>query len=141
MFGFLKRGKKSSENSTQLEMKRGRGFTFEIVGEAKYQSALSKISGGRTEEGVKHFCDAMLIQEPQNRYDNNAVCVEIDRKTVGYLARERAKEFNKAMTRLGFNGRRAKCGAKIVGGWDRGGDDVGYFGVKLNLSWPPKPDS
>jgi hypothetical protein len=30
------------------------------------------------------------------------------------------------------------CKAKIVGGWDRGEGDRGYFGVKLSLALPPR---
>ncbi len=139
MFGFLKRfGKLGAENPA-IKLKPGRGFTFEIVGESHYQKALSAITGGKTEDGVKVFSDATLRREPNNPYDPNAVRVEISNKTVGYLDRQKAVEYTDTLSRLGLEGRVTKCEAKIVGGWDRGDDDVGHFGVKLNVSWPPKP--
>lgn len=37
------------------------------------------------------------------------------------------------MKREGCPGADVKCSAMIVGGWDRGKGDTGYFGVKLDL--------
>jgi hypothetical protein len=108
---------------------RGPGrFEFDIVGEGSYQSALRAIAGPKTEDGVEHSCTAVLVLEDANPYDDKAVRVDIDGRTVGYLSRKHARQYRKqvpvgAMT----------VDAMIVGGWNRGGGDTGHYGVKLDL--------
>lgn len=109
-------------------------YEFPIVGESHYQSSIEAIAGKKTERGVRHRCAAALIPEPTNRYDPNAVKVQIDGATVGYLSRDTAKALLKTLAEDGFSA--AVANAVIVGGWDRGGDDVGSFGVKLNAVSP-----
>lgn len=100
---------------------------LKIVGESHYQEALEQIVGGRTEESADFEVDVSLIPENDNPYDPNAVAVEIDGETVGYLSKASAKKY------------RAKFGdhdseewpARIVGGWDRGDGDRGNFGVQM----------
>lgn len=66
-------------------------------------------------------------------YDNKAIRVDIQGETVGYLSRELARNFRERMKEAGHPGLTARCSAIIVGGWDRGGGDIGYFGVKIDL--------
>lgn len=106
---------------------------FNIVGESNYQDALELIVGGRTEESADHSCDAMLVPEPSNPYDHNAVRVTIDGHTIGYLARQHAIEYHRAI-----GARTTTCEAVVVGGWDRGDGDRGHFGAKLDIAWPPR---
>ena len=111
-------------------------FGFEVVGESKYQDALSNICGGHCEEGHEHECVAELVPEPDNPYDPNAVAVLIEGEKVAYLSRFDAKRYLDELARLGHAGDRASCNAMINGGWDRGGRDKGYFGVELDVAWP-----
>jgi hypothetical protein len=111
-------------------------FGFEVVGESKYQDALSNICGGHCEEGHEHECLAELVPEPDNPYDPNAVAVLIEGEKVAYLSRFDAKRYLDELARLGHAGDRASCDAMINGGWDRGGREKGYFGVELDLAWP-----
>jgi hypothetical protein len=112
-------------------------FDFPIVGEGPRQQALETLAGGRTEDGVEQYCAAVLRREPSNRFDSNAVRVEINRQHVGYLNRKNASEYCRRVRALGFsNSAIASCPAVIVGGWDRGDGDRGHFGVKLDLKWP-----
>jgi len=133
MFSLFSRKKK--QPAPQLAtITNGPGtYSIEVVGESNYQDALEKICGGRTEEGHRYEIDAYLIPEDMNIYDNNAVMVRIDGELVGYLNREVARSFRKALANVAPVGTIAKCPAIIVGGWDRGKDDFGYFGVKLDL--------
>lgn len=107
-------------------------FETKVVGESHYQPALDKICGGRCEDGVNQHASATLVLEDDNRYDKNAVRVEISNTTVGYLAREDARLYRKRLRDKGNKAPRT-CRAVIRGGWDRGGDDQGYFGVRLDL--------
>jgi hypothetical protein len=118
------------ENTPMLKSARKH---FEIVGEAAFQENLSRLSGGKTEDGVKQEHSAYLILDSNNPNYPNAVRIEIGGKPVGYLSADDALEYRKFVSS-------PKCGCEciIVGGWDRGADDEGHFGVKLKIAWPPK---
>lgn len=69
---------------------RGHGdFDREVVGESHYQPALRKLKASQS----KPFFRAKLVPEDSNPYDNQAVRVDIDGQTVGYLPREDAREW------------------------------------------------
>lgn len=113
-------------------------FDFEVVGEAHCQDALEEICGGRTEDGVNRECVAVLAYDNGNQYDSNAVAVFVDGLRVGYLPRAVAKSYRQAMLSLNPSRAAVGCRAVIRGGWDRGGDDVGHFGIALDVAQPLK---
>jgi len=108
-------------------------FDVDVVGESHYQDNLEEICGGRTEESVEIETDAYLVPEDDSPADRNAVSVWIDGRQVGHLDRETAPAWRMEITRHGPGICTAKCRAVIVGGWDRGPDDRGHFGVRLDL--------
>ena len=108
-------------------------FEVEVVGESHYQAALKSICGGYDENGHRLEVKACLVPENDNPHDSKAIRIYIQDKTVGYLDRETARSFRKKMAEIGLTDVAVKCDALIVGGWDRGGGDRGYFGVKLDL--------
>lgn len=110
-------------------------FLIEVVGESRYQEALEEICGGRTEDGHRHSVEAYLVPEDDNPHDSQAVLVVMEGNPVGHLDRKTARSFRKALAKVAPQGTTAKCPGVIVGGWDRGGDDWGHFGVRLDL--PP----
>ncbi len=110
-------------------------FRFPIVGESHYQREIESVTGKRTEEGLHGFrIGAVLVPEPTNPYDPNAVAVHIEGLVVGYLARDVAPTFKKALTDGCFDS--AETQAAIRGGWNRGGGDKGDFGVWLDARLP-----
>jgi hypothetical protein len=114
---------------------RGNGqYGFAVVGESSHQDELEELAGGRTEESAEYYCDAELIPEPDNAFDDNAVFVSVSGKKVGYLPRKTAARYNNARIAHGIDV--ATCAAVIVGGWDRGEDDHGHFGIKLDVVQP-----
>jgi hypothetical protein len=108
-------------------------YSIDVVGESHYQEALESVCGGRTEDSQRLEVEAFLVPEDDNPHDPKAVCVYIQDQTVGHLDRETARSFREQMEKSDASGRAVKCDAIIVGGWDRGGGDRGYFGVKLDL--------
>lgn len=106
-------------------------YDFEIVGESKYQHNIANIAGAHP-DGVEHYCNAVLEHEPHNTHDGNAVCVTISGLVVGYVRRSEAPFVADFIGR----GCMAGCRAVIVGGWDHGPFDQGYYGVKLDIAWP-----
>lgn len=127
--------KKSSKITMQIgELKNGPGtYSVDVVGESHYQEALEDICGGRTENSQRLEVEAFLVPENDNPYDPKAVCIYIQDQPVGHLDRKTARGFRKQSAAAGLTGVAIKCSAIIVGGWDRGGDDKGYFGVKIDL--------
>ncbi|HEY3694097.1 HIRAN domain-containing protein [Phenylobacterium sp.] len=105
-------------------------YETDIVGESNYQTDLEAICGGRSKESHEFECEAMLRREPDNPYDPNAVCVWVQDRRVGYLARPLAAAFSQMAAARGVTA--VVCDALIVGGW-RDAKGESHFGVKLDL--------
>jgi hypothetical protein len=104
---------------------------LEIVGEASYQDSLWALCGGSKGDRIRHKIVAVLVPEPGNPHDPNAISVQIDGKLVGYLAREAATQYlpglRRAMERCG--GHVALEGVIVGGGYYD--DGPGRLGVWL----------
>src|SRR3546814_14726118 len=83
---------------------------------------------GRTDESAEKHVEAILYLEDQNPYDNQAVRVDVEGNTVGYLARDDARSYRKQIASAGHANLVGTCDALIVGGWDRSKTDRGHFG-------------
>lgn len=114
----------------------GRGFTFELVGESHYQETLDAICGGKCDGGHKLQIIVQLCFQEDNPHDPNAIVVLVNRKAIGYVPRGIAAGMRSELLKLNPDERPVTCDAKIVGGWRRGDDDEGHYGVKLSLSQP-----
>jgi hypothetical protein len=111
----------------------GRGWIVPVVGESHHQDALEMIYRKNGGSGHDIKVSAALVPEDDNAFDPNAVRIEIESRGVGYLPREMALQYRAA---LGESS--GQCSAKIVGGFERDDGSSAYFGVKLNLAWPPR---
>ncbi len=107
---------------------------YEIVGESFYQSALEKHAGPKTEEGANHRCIVLLVSEPNNKFDKNAVRVDIGSDTVGYLSKEDSLPFKKMLQDEGMSGATVQAHAIINGGW-KNNKGEGHFGIVLDFDW------
>jgi hypothetical protein len=114
----------------------GRGFTFQVVGEAHYQAALDDVCGGKCEEGHNRSVIAELCFQVDNTHDPYAVAVLINARVVGYVPRDQAEAIREELLRLNPEERSVTCAAKVVGGWRRDDEDEGHYGVKLSLARP-----
>jgi hypothetical protein len=114
------------------QLRPGRGWTTEVHGESHYQPAISRSYKRHGGLGSDLKVSATLVPEPTNQHDPNAVRVEIDGRTVGYLPRAKASEYR---SMLGLQ--EGQCSAKITGGHERDNGERAFFGVKLNMRWPP----
>lgn len=108
-------------------------FALEVVGESHYQRDLERVCGGRTERGEDRIVTACLELEENNSYDRNAVSIAIQGATVGYLSRIDASTFRARLRSERVPGNQFHCQANIRGGWDRGSDDRGFYGVWLDV--------
>ena len=128
----IRRGYRGEDQRTSPRSAERGSFTVEVVGESNYQPALESICGGRSRDGAEKYVTATLVPEDSNPYDENAVRVDIEGRTVGYLSRHAAKAYRKRLKTSGAPSTR-DCPAVIRGGWDRGRRDQGSFGVRLEL--------
>lgn len=109
-----------------------------VAGESQYQEVLERVALGRNGKGTRiRLFTAMLVLEPDNPHDNNAVRVVCAGETIGYVPGDSAPRYCAVVQRLARSGQSATCRAELIGGWDRGNDDRGSIGVVLHVG--PRP--
>jgi hypothetical protein len=110
----------------------GGNETLEVVGESHYQDHLWQLAGGLQAERIRCTVQAVLVPEPDNLHDSNAVCVLIDDGVVGYLSREDALAYGPGLVALmQRQGSSIALEGHIVGGGQRP-DGLGMLGVFLD---------
>lgn len=108
------------------------GDDLEVVGESHYQEALWALCGGTEGDRIRHKIIAVLVPDPDNPYDPNAISVQIEGNLVGHLPRDIAAQYLPNLKNL-----MARCGGYvalegvIVGGGYRD-DGPGRLGVWLD---------
>ncbi|ENX13295.1 hypothetical protein F895_02599 [Acinetobacter sp. CIP 64.2] len=100
-------------------------YAFEIVGEQAYQHNLQRIAGEKEEEAKFVEVIAKVSSDPLNKYDKNAIKVEINGLLVGFISKEQAKTLTGKIISKSVP-------AVIVGGW-LDDDSEGSYGVKLSI--------
>lgn len=116
----------------QAELLEG-NVDLDVVGESFYQEALWHVVGGVSRERVRTPVIAMLIPEPDNKYDGNAIAVYISGLKVGHLGADDA-----ARLIDGLNAQIAQNAGKfialngVVAGGGMREDGLGRLGVFLN---------
>lgn len=108
----------------------------EVKGEASYQPALEAIAGPKQSESAHLDVTALLRCEPSNKYDANAIIVEVQGRSVGYLRRDLAADYCPLLTKMEQMGQQPTCKGTIVGGWRRDDGDEGSFGIWLTMPTP-----
>jgi hypothetical protein len=115
------------------------GASVPVVGEATFQAALERFSGARDEEGVafRHHA-AVLVAQPQNRFDHSAVavfmCDELgESEQVGYLSPDDAVAYAPILDLV--SPAVPMCVATIEGGMDTNGEP-GLLRIELALGSP-----
>ncbi len=111
-------------------------YLLQVQGEACYRKNIEDIAGYYNEdEGINDDSFwAHLVLEDENPYDRgNAVRVDIDGKTVGYLSRPYAKQYRSKLKELGLTDVIGECRASIKGGFAKRDGTVADFGVRLDV--------
>jgi hypothetical protein len=91
------------------------------------------VCGAPTEEGVDVRTEVKLVPENTNPYDPQAVRIDAAGNTLAYLSRHDAQEYRKLLAAAGHSDEVVECNARVRGGWNRGPDDQGEFGIYLDL--------
>lgn len=87
----------------------------------------TRITPDELAAGGEHQCDAVLVREPDNQYDANAVAVFVDGHKVGYIPRADAEDMAASLDGFASRGQRVCLSAEI--GWG----DPAIIGVRLDL--------
>lgn len=105
---------------------------LEVVGESAHQDALWGLCRGTVGERVRFGIVAVLVPEPDNPHDPNAIAVQIDGRVVGYLARATAQTYLPGLKRVmsSHGGYVALHGVIVGGGYYD--DGPGRLGVWLD---------
>lgn len=111
-------------------------FGLEVVGESFYLPALRQVRGKarRTPEGP--VVDVVLRPEPDNLTDANAVRVMSadGNALLGYLSRERAKQYARVLAQCEEASLVVTCAAVMRGGVE----DKPNIGIWLDLAFPAR---
>jgi hypothetical protein len=108
--------------------------TLEVVGESHRQEELWRIVGGRRAEYVRLDIHAVLVPNPHNPYDPNAIEVRINGSLVGYLSREDATHYRPGLVHVmqANEGQLVALNGVICGGGPREDARIGFLGVFLD---------
>lgn len=115
----------------EVELRGNGAFDFEVKGESFYQANIAQAAKLRGRGPMP----ATLVLEDDNKFDRNAVRVEIDGKQVGHLSREAAPLYREQLRLAGHPRARATCYAKIVGG----SESRPSYGVLLDVPVEGQP--
>ena len=108
-----------------------------VVGESNYQDAIRSICGSHEWEDVSFDCVAVLLPEPSNPHDPNAVMVQIDACRVGYLSRTDAVGYRPLIEQALAKEKLVACPARIAGHGP--GGETSNLGVFLHLPRADEP--
>jgi hypothetical protein len=115
---------------------KGRGYTFNIVGESQFQDVLAQIAGPKTPDGAKVEKTAQIVDDDDNEHDESAIAVLIGGRVVGFIPRAVAASMRADLARINPAGHPITCHAKVVGGWRDADGHEAHYGVKLSISNP-----
>ena len=103
-----------------------------MVGESHYHADLAGLMASLRPDpdASEAWTAARLVRDPQNRYDRNAVRVEIHGRLVGHLSREDAEDIKPWLKKLERQQQPAYVLARLGGGRVSDGE-VGPIGVTL----------
>lgn len=123
---FVLKAKRAANETSINPTPNKTSYAYNIVGEQSYQNNLKKIAGPKEDKSKFFECYAKVSSEPFNQYDKNAVKVEINGLTVGYLSKsEAAKLAGRVINKT--------VPAVINGGW-KDEEGTGSYGVKLAIN-------
>lgn len=126
-----KNNKKQTEQShlwksNQLQL-------LEVVGESNYQNNIKKLIIKHDNTGINQECIATLIPESDNKYDKNAVRIDVDGLTVGYLSRNDAILFRELLKTNNLENQVTTCNATINGGFAMNNNKKASYGIFLKI--------
>lgn len=122
-----------TESREHFRIQGSGAYWYEVVGESNYVDAIASLFS-RPSGDQETFVDALLLPEPTNKYDSNAIRVVIKGRTVGYVPRDRTAELHPLIKALEARNQVLAAGARAYLGKDDFTDE--FFGsVSLDLPY------
>lgn len=106
--------------------------TLDVVGESHYQDTLWELVGGRRAERVRQDVAVLLVPEPDNPHDPNAISAWIGGGKVGYISRENAEHLLPGIYAMSQREGLPVGMIGVIAGGGQRGDALGSLGVFLN---------
>jgi hypothetical protein len=103
----------TNKSSGRVNVGRGARMPYPVRGESNYQAALASL---KAYTDSRSRIPALLVREPDNKYDPNAVAVMIYGRLVGYLSRGDAADLTDTLDELADDGQFLACPARLTGG-------------------------
>ncbi|MFN8638645.1 MAG: HIRAN domain-containing protein [Dehalococcoidia bacterium] len=157
LFGWLRRSPATAlglRRATSVQMRArtlhgaeslGRQYGVAVVGESHYADSLWQVVGApptwdedTASDAVEFECTAILVRDPDNQFDRNAVRVYVGGLQVGHLSREDALRYRAPLDRLSRSGFAGACDAIIRGGFSLNDGSRANLGVWLDLAEPDR---
>jgi hypothetical protein len=113
----------------------GELYSVSVAGESFYRAAIER-AVRRRPEGHRTIIHAALVWEPNNKYDSNAIAVQLGGATCGHFPREEARAYRPVMERLVALRKTAYARADIRGGWQDADGSWADFGTEIRLAKP-----
>ncbi|WP_435988554.1 HIRAN domain-containing protein [Sulfitobacter sp. SH24] len=104
--------------------------SVKVVGTSRYQKQIATLAGPKSGDGKRDRLRVLLVEEPDNAHDANAVRVQFQCETIGYLPKKEAIIYRDFLSTEGLQGKTANVSANVVGGW-LDGDSEGSYGIHL----------
>ena len=105
----------------------------DVVGESHYQDCLRQLDQGRLSTGETVAFTGILVPEPENPYDPNAVAIYGNESgKLGHLSRKNAVRYRPVVAALRRRDRLGACDAYLIGGRE----DAPTIEVRLHLGSP-----
>jgi hypothetical protein len=133
MLRWLRRMRGASEAVTLSCVELPTDGYVAVVGESHRQDALRRTERISQMVGEERTFRAVLVPEPTNPHDRNAVMVFSEHGHLGYLPRDVAAEYRRLFVEIRKSGYQAGACEGILTGGTR---DKPFFGVVLRLSDP-----
>lgn len=122
-----------TESRERFRLQGSGAYWYEVVGESNYVDAIASLFN-RPSGDQEIFVDALLLPEPTNKYDANAIRVVVKGRTVGYVPRDRTSELHPLLNALAARNQVLEVGSRAYLGKDDFTDE--FFGsVSLDLPY------
>lgn len=116
------------------------GMGLEVHGESHHQEALALVANLAGGDVLRRAVVAVLVPDPRNEYDRNAVRVEVFGRLVGYVPRDEAPPVSRMLLALQKEGIGVAGEAQIIGGGRGHSGQWLNFGISLLIAdysdWP-----
>lgn len=115
-------------------------FPTKVVGARFYREAIARVAQNPLGSSALAFCDATLVPQHDNPYDEHAVLVAVGHEEVGHLPRDLALEFRERLCSAGLVGQQTQCRAVITAGLEAN-DRVYDYIIELDLDLSMQPSA